>query len=77
MKQVLIKLRENIEIPNNTIQFRIGNQFYELEKSKKGDWIPFTLFGKDLRLNVNKLKGLERSEVEEVLKAKFPNIDIY
>ena len=77
MRDTLIKLRENIEISNNTIQFKIGNEFYELEKSKKGDWILFTLFGKDLKLNLAKLKGLERSEVEEILKSRFPKIDIY
>lgn len=77
MKEVLNQLKEAIEIPYNLIQFRIGDEFYELERNKNGDWIPFTLFGRELKLNFKKLKGLERPEVEELLKSKYPNIEIY
>lgn len=77
MKQLLRKLKEAIEISDNLIQFKIGNEFYELNKINKTDWQLFTVFGRNLPLNTKRLKGLEKEEVEEVLKTKYPNIEIY
>lgn len=77
MKEVLKRLKETIEIPENVIQFRIGDQFYELEKLRNGEWIAFTVFGDELKLNTKKLKGLDRAQVEEILTTKFKNVDIY
>lgn len=77
MKQLLQKLREAIELPENLIQFKINDNFYELEKTRSGDWILFTVFGKELKLNTEKLKRLNRVEVEQLLRNKFSNIQIY
>lgn len=77
MKQLLQKLREAIELPENLIQFKINDNFYELEKTRSGDWILFTVFGKELKLNTEKLKRLNRVEVEQLLRSKFSNIQIY
>ena len=77
MKEILSKLKENIEIGENLIQFRIDDEFYELDKNKNGDWIIFTLLGSDLNLNTKKLKNLDRAEVEKILKDKYSKIQIY
>ena len=77
MKQLLHKLREAIELPENLIQFRIGDNFYELEKTRSGKWILFTVFGKDLNMNVDKLDKLSRQQVELLLKNTYNNIEIY
>ena len=77
MKNILSKLRESIELPEGVIQFKIGNQFYELERLKDGNWVLFTIFGEDLKMDLSKLKGLSRPEVEELLNNRYANIEIY
>ena len=76
MKSILNKLREEFNL-DNTIQFKIKNEFYEMNKSTKGDWTLFTVFGHDLRFDTKKLKGYSKEDVEDILKARYKNIEIY
>ena len=77
MRKLLQKLKEAIELSDHLIQFKIGNEFYELNQTNKGEWNLFTVFGRDLPLATKRLKGLEKEEVEEVLKNKYPQVEIY
>lgn len=76
MRELLQRLREELS-DQYTIQFKVNNSFYELNKSNKGEWSLITVFGVDLRLDTNKLKGLSKNKVIEVLKDRFKSIQVY
>lgn len=81
MKQIFKRLKEAIDPDNRfnekVIQFKIGDEFYELDRTKKGKWELSVLFGSDLKLNTEEFTGLDREEVEEKLKEKIKGIEIY
>ena len=76
MRELLQRLREELS-DQYTIQFKVNSSFYELNKSSKGEWSLITVFGVDLRLDTNKLKGLSKNKVIEVLKDRFKSIQVY
>lgn len=80
MKQLLSELRKEFKedlISDYSIQFKINDSFYELNKSNKGEWTLLTVFGIDLKLDTKKLKGLNKEKVQQLLKDRFKNIKIY
>ena len=80
MKQLLGELRKEFKedlINDYSIQFKINDSFYELNKGNKGEWTLLTVFGIDLKLDTKKLKGLSKEKVKQLLKDRFKNIKIY
>ena len=81
MKEILKRLKETIDPDNKfhetVIQFKIGDEFYELDRTRKKEWKLHVLFGSEIKLNTEQFTGLDREEVEEILKKKIRNIEIY